>query len=87
MARIVIAEFMDEGAVEQLRAVHDVLYDPLLVDQPSQLLQQAATADVLIVRNRTQVRDELLAALSKVPCHRTPGRGPRQHRRCRLPGP
>ncbi|HLL19893.1 MAG TPA: 3-phosphoglycerate dehydrogenase, partial [Rubrivivax sp.] len=65
MARIVIAEFMDEGAVEQLRAVHDVLYDPLLVDQPSQLLQQAATADVLIVRNRTQVRDELLAALSK----------------------
>ncbi|HLL18867.1 MAG TPA: hydroxyacid dehydrogenase [Rubrivivax sp.] len=65
MARIVIAEFMDEGAVEQLRAVHDVLYDPLLVDEPSQLLQQAATADVLIVRNRTQVRGEMLAALSK----------------------
>ena len=65
MARIVIAEFMDQGPVEQLGAVHDVLYDPTLVDQPAQLLAQAATADVLIVRNRTQVRDELLAALSR----------------------
>ncbi len=63
MARIVITEFMDERAVAQLRAVHDVLYDPQLVDQAPRLLTEAAGADGLIVRNRTQVRVELLAAL------------------------
>lgn len=63
MAHIVIAEFMDERAVAQLRVVHDVLYDPQLVDDAPRLLAQAARADALIVRNRTQVRGDLLAAL------------------------
>jgi (S)-sulfolactate dehydrogenase len=65
MARIVITEFMDERAVAQLRAAHDVLYDPKLVDDAPRLAQQAAGADVLIVRNRTQVRGDLLAALAR----------------------
>lgn len=63
MARIVITEFMDERAVESLRARHDVLYDPALVDDANRLLQEATTCDSLIVRNRTQVRGELLDAL------------------------
>jgi len=65
MSRIVISEFMDERAVAQLRAVHDVLYDPKLVDNPVRLHAEAARADVLIVRNRTQVRGELLVALGQ----------------------
>jgi (S)-sulfolactate dehydrogenase len=65
MARIVISEFMDERAVAQLRAAHDVLYDPKLVDDAQRLLQEAAAADALIVRNRTQVRGELLGALQR----------------------
>ncbi|HKW83549.1 MAG TPA: hydroxyacid dehydrogenase [Burkholderiaceae bacterium] len=65
MSRIVITEFMDERAVAQLRAAHDVLFDPMLVDDPARLHAEAARADVLIVRNRTQVRGELLAALGK----------------------
>ena len=65
MSRIVITEFMDEQAVAQLRAAHDVLYDAKLVDDPVRLHAEAAHADVLIVRNRTQVRGELLAALAK----------------------
>ena len=32
MARIVVCEFMDERAVAQMAARHDVLYDPALVD-------------------------------------------------------
>jgi (S)-sulfolactate dehydrogenase len=63
--RIVIAEFMDEAAVAQLRALHDVLYDPALVDDGERLRREAAGADALIVRNRTQVRGELLAALAR----------------------
>jgi (S)-sulfolactate dehydrogenase len=66
MARIVITEFMDERAVAQLRAAgHDVLYDAKLVDDAPRLLREAAACDVLVVRNRTQVRGELLAALER----------------------
>ena len=65
MSRIVITEFMDERAVAQLAADHDVLHDAGLVDDAPRLLAEAATADVLVVRNRTQVRGELLTALLK----------------------
>ena len=65
MARIVITEFMDERAVAQLRAAHDVLYDPKLVDDAPRLHAEAAQADAIVVRNRTQVRGELLAALAR----------------------
>ena len=63
--QIVISEFMDERAVAQLQQQHDVMYDPTLVDDMPRLLQLAQTADALIVRNRTQVRDELLAELAR----------------------
>ncbi len=65
MKRIVIAEFMDPAAVERLRERHDVLYDPALVDDPGRLFGEARWAHALIVRNRTQVRGELLAALAQ----------------------
>ena len=65
MARIVITEFMDERAVAQLQAAHDVLYDPTLVDDAPRLLAEAARADALVVRNRSQVHGALLAALGR----------------------
>jgi len=63
--RIVVSEFMDERAVAQLGAGHDVLYDPGLVDDAARLRAEAAGADALVVRSRTQVRGELLAALAR----------------------
>jgi D-3-phosphoglycerate dehydrogenase len=63
MSKVVISEFIDERALPALRAAHDVLYDPKLVDDAPRLKAEAASADALIVRNRTQVRGELLAAL------------------------
>ena len=65
MARIVITEFMDERAVAHLAATHEVLYDPALVDDAPRMLHEAATAQAFIVRNRTQVRGEWLAALAR----------------------
>ena len=65
MARIVICEFIDERALPALRAAHEVLYDAKLVDDAPRLAAEAAKADALIVRNRTQVRGELLAALTR----------------------
>ncbi|MBL0421589.1 hydroxyacid dehydrogenase [Ramlibacter sp. AW1] len=63
--RILITEFMDDTAVDGLRAAHEVAYDPGLVDDATRLLDEAPTCDALIVRNRTQVRGELLAALGR----------------------
>jgi len=65
MSRIIVVEFMDERAVDTLRASRNVLYDPTLVDDAPRLLAEAATADALIVRNRTQVRGALLEALTR----------------------
>jgi (S)-sulfolactate dehydrogenase len=65
MARIVICEFMDERAVAQLEAAHDVLYDAQLVGDTARLRAEASQADVLIVRNLTQVRGELLTAMAR----------------------
>ncbi len=62
---IVISEFMDERAVDRLRAKHEVVYAPQLVDDPARLQREATAAEALIVRNRTQVRGDLLAALTR----------------------
>lgn len=61
MAQIVICEFMDDQAVDYLKGEFDTLYDPSLVDRPDELNAALAQATALIVRNRTQVRGDLLA--------------------------
>lgn len=66
MAAIVVSEFMDEAALPALRAAGAVLYDPGLVDRPSELLAAVAEARALVVRNRTQVRGALLAAAGRL---------------------
>jgi (S)-sulfolactate dehydrogenase len=63
--KILISEFIDESALSRLKAHHDVVYDPGLVDDFPRLLREAAGCDALIVRNRTQVRGELLDALQQ----------------------
>lgn len=63
--KIVISEFMLDSSVARLAARHEVLHDATLVDRPADLLQAAADADALIVRNRTQVRGELLTAMRR----------------------
>jgi (S)-sulfolactate dehydrogenase len=62
VADIVISEFMDEAAVDELRQGFAVLYDPSLVDLPAELATELRAARGLIVRNRTQVRGALLDA-------------------------
>ena len=64
--RIVATEFMDEAALADLDA--DVLYDPALVDDRAATLAAVAAADAVIVRNRTQVDAELLAAAPRLRC-------------------
>ncbi|CAM2788038.1 (S)-sulfolactate dehydrogenase [Methylobacterium mesophilicum] len=60
--KVVISEFMDEAAIAAELGAFATLYDPGLVDRPSDLREALADADALVVRNRTQVNAALLAA-------------------------
>lgn len=66
--RIVISEFMDDAAVDQLRARFDVVYDPDLVDRTDDLLAEVTGARALIVRNRTKVTGQVLEAGADLAC-------------------
>jgi (S)-sulfolactate dehydrogenase len=68
MADIVITEFLDEAALAAVPPSLKVLYDPKLVDKPAELLAAVTSARALVVRNRTQVRGDLLAAGKVLKC-------------------
>jgi (S)-sulfolactate dehydrogenase len=62
VAEIVISEFMEPKAVDDLAADFDLRYDPTLFERPDELCALLAPARALIVRNRTQVRGAVLEA-------------------------
>lgn len=62
MTDIVITEFVDQFAVDDLKRDFKVHYDPKLVDNLDALAKLMPGLKALIVRNRTQVRGAVLAA-------------------------
>ena len=68
MAEVIITEFMDDAAVGRIAEKHDVVYDPDLVDDPARLMSLIGEAKALIVRNRTQVRDDILVNAESLIC-------------------
>jgi (S)-sulfolactate dehydrogenase len=60
--RVVISEFMDPAAVASLAARFEVASDADLGEHREKLKRLLSDADALIVRNKTQVDGELLAA-------------------------
>jgi (S)-sulfolactate dehydrogenase len=66
VAHVLITEYMDDAAVDSLRARHEVTYDPKLFDARAELLALVGDADALIVRNRTQVNAEVLEHAPRV---------------------
>ncbi len=65
---ILITEFMDEKAVERLKAAHATIYAPELADAQERIPAQMAGVQALIVRNRTQVTAALLDAAPDLKC-------------------
>lgn len=63
---ILITEFMDETAVERLKAAHPTSYAPRLADRPEELVARVEGIQALIVRNRTRVTATLLDAASRL---------------------
>jgi (S)-sulfolactate dehydrogenase len=64
--KILITEFMDQPAVDALRAKFDVDYQPEYVHRRAELLAAVADVPALIVRNLTQVDREVLEAAPKL---------------------
>jgi (S)-sulfolactate dehydrogenase len=65
---ILITEFMDEKAVEELRGKFEVNYDPSLADAQEKIPGLLKDTRALIVRNRTQVTQQLLEAAPHLTC-------------------
>lgn len=63
--KVLVPELMHPVSLKRLRVEHDVHFDPTLFTRTDELLHAAQDADVLIVRNRTQVRGDLLSALHR----------------------
>lgn len=66
MTDLVITEFMDEAAVEALRARYAVHHDPELFGKPDELAALIAEVPAVIVRNQTQMRGAVLDAARKL---------------------
>jgi (S)-sulfolactate dehydrogenase len=66
MASIFISEFITSQALETLRSKHDVTYAPESYKQRAELISALQHSDALIVRNLTQVNQELLDGAPKL---------------------
>ena len=66
MSTILISEFITSQALETLRSQHVVVYEPDLYKDRPALIAALQNIEVLIVRNLTQVNEELLAGAPKL---------------------
>ena len=58
--KILITEFMEVKSIEMLKTKFDVTFDQNLSNNPSKLKKIISNFDILIVRNKTQVKKEIL---------------------------
>ena len=66
MSLILISEFITSQALETLRSSHEVMYEPDLYKDRPALIAAMQNIDALVVRNLTQVNEEVLAASPKL---------------------
>ena len=65
---ILITEFMDDRAVDFLRSKYEVIYDKSLADNQEKIPDMMKDIKALIVRNRTQVNENLLTNAPNLSC-------------------
>lgn len=66
MADVVVSEFLDPGPLETLKQSYSVHVDTSLWSKPDELATAMASAQAVIVRNRTQVTAALIAKAPKL---------------------
>lgn len=66
MRRIVVPEYLPDVHLQRLGAGFEVVYDPDLYEDRSRLFEQVSGAVAILIRNRTQVDREFLAAAPRL---------------------
>ncbi|WP_353426990.1 hydroxyacid dehydrogenase [Polynucleobacter sp. MWH-UH19D] len=66
MSSILISEFITSQALETLRSKHSVVYEPELYKDRAALIAATQNVEALIVRNLTQVNEEVLAKAARL---------------------
>jgi len=66
MSSILISEFITSQALETLRSKHSVVYEPELYKDRAALIAATQNMEALIVRNLTQVNEEVLAKAARL---------------------
>jgi (S)-sulfolactate dehydrogenase len=66
MSSILISEFITSQALETLRRHHEVIYAPELYKDRPALIAALQNIEALVVRNLTQVNEEVLAGAAKL---------------------
>ena len=64
--KILITEFMEVKSIEMLKTKFDVTFDQDLSNNPSKLKKIISNFDILIVRNKTKVKKEILENTSNL---------------------
>ena len=66
MSSILISEFITSQALETLRSKHAVVYEPELYKDRPALIAALQNIEALIVRNLTQVNEDILVGAPKL---------------------
>lgn len=66
MSKVVASEYLQEEYLQALRAGHDVVSDPELYADRPRLLDELRDAEAILIRNRTRVDSELIAAAPRM---------------------
>jgi len=66
MKKILITEFMDQSALDNLRSIFEVTFDPNLWQDKLSILKFSKDTDGIIIRNKTKLSKETLSEFSKL---------------------
>ena len=66
MKKILITEFMDQSALDDLKSIFEVTFDPNLWRNKISILKFSKDTDGIIIRNKTKLSKEILSEFSKL---------------------
>ncbi|SVA43475.1 uncharacterized protein METZ01_LOCUS96329 [marine metagenome] len=66
MKKILITEFMDQSALDELKSIFEVTFDPNLWRDKMSILKFSKDTEGIIIRNKTTLSKEILSEFSKL---------------------
>ena len=66
MKKILITEFMDQSALDELKSIFEVTFDPNLWRDKLSILKFSKDTEGIIIRNKTTLSKAILSEFSKL---------------------